>query len=41
VSAWLDDYDPNIIDELQIKIALGRIAKRRNAAKARLKAPGD
>jgi len=32
---WLDDYDPNVIDELPIKIALGRIAKQRNAAKAR------
>ena len=39
IKAWLDDYDPNIIDELQIKIALGRIAKRRNAAKARRKMP--
>lgn len=36
VTEWLDDYDPKIIDELQIKIALGRIAKRRNAAKTRL-----
>jgi hypothetical protein len=35
---WLDDYDgdPNIIDELPIKYALGRIASRRNAAKARI-----
>ena len=37
IREWLDDYDPNLIDELQIKISLGRIAKRRNAAKARLK----
>lgn len=37
IREWLDDYDPNIIDELQIKISLGRIAKRRNAAKARVK----
>lgn len=29
---WLDDYDPDIIDELPIKYALGRIAARRNAA---------
>ncbi|WP_376094045.1 plasmid pRiA4b ORF-3 family protein [Roseomonas sp. CCTCC AB2023176] len=33
---WLDDYDPRTIDELQTKIALGRIAKRRNSAKARI-----
>lgn len=33
---WLDDYDPNAIEELPIKVALGRIAKQRNAAKARL-----
>ena len=39
IKTWLDDYDPNIIDELQIKIALGRIAKRRNATKARRKMP--
>jgi len=35
IREWLDDYDPNVIDEAQIKISLGRIAKRRNAAKAR------
>jgi hypothetical protein len=33
---WLDDYDPDAIDELPIKYALGRIANQRNAAKARL-----
>jgi hypothetical protein len=33
---WLDGYDPRVIDELPIKYALGRIAKRRNAAKAQL-----
>ena len=40
---WLDDYDPNLVDELPIKYALGRIANQRNAAKARLakkKPPG-
>lgn len=37
IREWLDDYDPNVIDELQIKISLGRIAKRRNAAKARVR----
>ncbi len=34
---YLDDYDPNVIEELPIKYALGRIAARRNAAKVRLK----
>ena len=33
---WLDDYDPDTFDELPIKYALGRIAGRRNAARARL-----
>lgn len=33
---YLDDYDPNLIDELPIKYALGRIASRRNAAKVRI-----
>lgn len=33
---WLDDYDPEQIDELPIKIALGRIANRRNAVGARI-----
>ena len=33
---WLADYDPDTIDELPIKYALGRIAARRNAAKARI-----
>ena len=36
IKEWLDDYKPEAIGELQIKIALGRIAKRRNADKARL-----
>ena len=35
-SEWADDYDPGVIDELQIKYALARIANRRNAARARL-----
>ncbi len=39
VTEWLDDYDPKAIDELQIGIELGRIAKRRNAAKARFSKP--
>ena len=33
---WLDDYDPDTLDELPIKYALGRIAARRKAARARL-----
>jgi hypothetical protein len=37
IREWLGDYDPNVIDELQINITFGRIAKRRNAAKARVK----
>ncbi|MEQ9332147.1 plasmid pRiA4b ORF-3 family protein [Thalassobaculum sp.] len=36
VAEWFDDYDPEALDELVIKIALGRIAKRRNAAAARM-----
>ncbi len=33
---WLGDYNPDTIDELPIKYALGRIAARRNAARAPL-----
>jgi hypothetical protein len=33
---WLDDYDPDEVDELPIGYALGRLAARRNAIKARL-----
>jgi hypothetical protein len=33
---WAGDYDPDSFAELPIKYALGRIANRRNAAKARL-----
>ena len=33
---WLDEYDPNIIDELPIKFGLSRIANRRNAAGKRI-----
>lgn len=36
IKQWLDDYDPDVIDELPIKYALSRIANQRNAAKARL-----
>jgi len=37
VTEWLENYDPKDIDEPQIGISLGRIANRRNAAKARSK----
>jgi hypothetical protein len=33
---WLEEYDPEAIEGLPIKYALGRIASRRNAAKVRL-----
>ena len=33
---WLDDYDPDTLDELPIKYALGRIAARRKATRPRL-----
>lgn len=33
---YLGDYDPDVIEELPIKYALGRIASRRNAAKVRI-----
>ncbi len=39
IKQWLGDYDPNIIDEMKIKIALGRIAKRVKAARIRLGKP--
>jgi Plasmid pRiA4b ORF-3-like protein len=36
ITEWLDGYDPKEIEELPLKIALGRIANRRNAARKRL-----
>ena len=33
---WAGDYDPDTFDELPIKYGLGRIANRRNAARARI-----
>jgi hypothetical protein len=33
---WFDEYDPKLIDDEPIKYALSRIARRRNAAAARL-----
>ena len=41
IKKWLNDYDPQAIDDMQIKISLGRIAKRRNAARARLAKPAN
>lgn len=32
---WLDGYDPDHFNELALKVAVGRIASRRRAAKAR------
>ncbi len=43
VKEWAGDYDPDTFDEIPIKVALGRIAKRRNAAGKRIdkkKSPG-
>ena len=34
---WMGEYDPKTIDELAIKVALGRIANRRKAAARRAK----
>lgn len=39
IKEWLGNYDPDSIDERQIKIDLGRIAKRKNTAKPRIKTP--
>jgi hypothetical protein len=36
VAEWLGEYDPRKINEVVIKVALSRIANRRNAAAARL-----
>jgi hypothetical protein len=36
IREWLDGYDPEEIDILPIKVALGRIAARRNAAAKRI-----
>jgi len=37
---WVGDYDPAAFDALPIKYALGRIANRRNGAKARISNKG-
>lgn len=39
IREWLDGYDPDKVDERQIRSALGRIARRRAPARARVKKP--
>lgn len=39
ISEWLDGYDPNELDVFPIRVALGRIAARRNAAAKRIIKP--
>lgn len=41
IAEWLDEYDPNTIDEIPMQYALSRIASRRNAAAKRLKNKKD
>ena len=36
---YLDEWDPDEIEEFPLKVALGRIAKRRNAARKRIADP--
>ncbi len=36
VAEYLEDWDPNEIEELPLRIALSRIANRRNAARVRI-----
>ncbi len=36
VAEYLEDWDPKEIDELPLRIALGRISNRRNAARTRI-----
>lgn len=36
IADWLDDYDPDVIDDLPMRYALSRIARQRNAARKRL-----
>ena len=40
VAEYLEEWDPKEIDELPLRIALGRIANRRNAARTRLAKKG-
>ncbi len=41
IAEWLDEYDPDTIDEIPMQYALSRIANRRNAAAKRLKNKKD
>jgi len=41
VSEWLDGYDPDDLDLLPIRVALDRIAARRNAAAKRIVKPAN
>jgi hypothetical protein len=36
ISEWLDEYNPDELDVFPIKVALGRIAARRNVAAERI-----
>lgn len=39
IAEWYDGYDPDELDELPLKVAIGRIASRRRAGKARKAKP--
>lgn len=41
IAEWLDEYDPDTIDEIPMQYALSRIANRSNAAAKRLKNKKD
>ena len=41
IREWLDGYDPDELDVFQIKVALDRIAARRNAAAKRIIKPAN
>jgi len=41
ISEWLDEYDPDELDDFPIQVALGRIAARRNAAAKRILKPAN
>ena len=40
VAEWYEDYEPDVFDELPLKVAIGRIASRRRAGKVRKPKPG-
>lgn len=41
IREWLDGYDPDELDLFPIKVALGRVAARRNAAAKRIIKPAN